>query len=139
MDVTAQAPQPTIKCYRSVSGGKAVKVLYQTFSPNSLYTAGRNLQSYNFERSIDNFGGSFSITVKEDTEKVSNTFMDKVQPLDIFVFSESGSSQKVDFIGVVTTISIGAIASSLNKVLTISGKSIEWLYTYYNINCDIQI
>ena len=28
---------------------------------------------------------------------------------------------------------------NLNKVVTISGKSIEWLFSYFNINCDIQI
>ena len=139
MEVLSQAPQPTIICYHSIVNGAAANIPYQEFTPNSADTSGQNLQSYNFERSIDNFGGSFSFTVKEDTEKITSTFMDKVQPLDVVVISESGSNNKIDFIGVITTISVGGIASNLNKIVTISGKSIEWLYSYFNINCDIQI
>lgn len=140
MDVLVQAPQPTIKCYHSFNNNIVVKskIPYQNFTPGSNDTSGRNLQSYNFERSIENFGGSFSFTIKEDTEKLKDPFMDKVQPLDIIVISESGYDEKIDFIGVVTTISIGGIASNLNKVVTVSGKSIEWLFAYYNINCDIK-
>ena len=141
MIVERQAPQPTIKCYHSVENGAATKKLYQEFTPNSSNISGKNLQSYNFERSLDNFGGSFSFTVKEDiigVEEEKNTFMDQVEPLDIIVISESGT-EKIDFIGVVTTVSIGGIASNLNKVVTVSGKSIEWLFTYLNINCDIKI
>lgn len=139
MEVVNQAPQPIIKCFRSIQGNMAVKLPYISFTPNSADTSGRNLQSYNFERSIDNFGGSFSLTVKEDTENLKDPFMDKVQPLDIIVISETGNDNKIDFIGVVTTISVGAIASNLNKVVTVSGKSIEWLFTYYNINADIKV
>ncbi len=139
MEVVSQAPQPTIKCYHSIVNNTAVQLLYQEFTPKSSYTSGRNLQSYNFERSIDNFGGSFSFTVKEDTEKLIKPFMDEVQPLDIIVISESGDAIQSDFIGVVTTISVGGMANNLNKVVTISGKSIEWLFSYFNINCDIQI
>ena len=139
MEVLRQAPQPTIKCFHSVINDVAAKVLYQEFTPNSAYTSGQNLQSYNFERSLDNFGGSFSFTIKEDTENLKDPFMDKVQPLDVIVISESGYDNRIDFIGVVTTISVGGMASNLNKVVTISGKSIEWLFSYLNINCDIKI
>lgn len=140
MDVLAQAPQPTIKCYHSINEkGNATCIPYQYFTPNSSNTSGRNLQSYNFERSIDNFGGSFSFTVKEDTENLKEPFMDAVQPLDIIVISESGYDTKKDFIGVVTTISVGSIASNLQKSVTVSGKSIEWLFNYYNINADIKV
>ena len=140
MEVLSQAPEPTIKCYHSVIGTQATKDLYQVFSPDSIYTSGKNLQSYNFERSLDNFGGSFSFTIKEDTENLIDPFMDKVQPLDIIEITEgSGFGATVDFIGIVTTISIGGMASNLNKSVTISGKSIEWLFSYLNINCDIKI
>ena len=130
MDVKYQAPQPTIQCYHSsikVSQGSAADVVnniiatqksYYDFTPESRYLSGKNLQSYNFERSLDNFGGSFSFTVKEDISS-ENLFMDEVEPLDIIKISESGSEQKIDFIGVVTKISIGATASTLNKVVTI--------------------
>ena len=163
MEVIAQAPQPTIVCYHSIQKGGLVSLNvpslgslglsvyaksssgavtnpqpYQEFTPNSVDISGKNLQSYNFERSIDNFGGSFSFSVKEDIENSGRLFMDEVEPLDIIVISESGSSNKIDFIGVVTTVSIGGIASTLNKTITISGKSIEWLFLYYNINCDIK-
>ena len=137
MEVLSQAPQPTIKCYHSIVNGKAACLSYQYFTPNSEYPSGKNLQSYNFERSIDNFGGSFSFTVKEDTE-TDDLFMDKVKPLDIIIISESGSDARRDFIGVVTTVSIGGMASNLNKVVTVSGKGIEWLFSYFNINCDIK-
>ena len=138
MEVLTQAPQPTITCYHSVEGGKAVKGMpYQTFTPTSFDTSGKNLQSYNFDNSIDSFGGSFSFTVKEDLVRGS-TFMDQVQPLDMIVISESGSETSIDFIGVVTTVSIGGIASNLNKSVTVSGKSIEYLFTYYNINTDLK-
>jgi len=133
MEVLSQAPQPTIKCYH------LSLTPYQVFTPNSSYTSGKNLQSYNFERSIENFGGSFSFTIKEDTENLKDPFMDKVEPLDIIVISENGSDARRDFIGVVTTISIGGMASNLNKVVTVSGKSIEWLFSYFNIANDIKL
>lgn len=136
MTVERQAPQPTIKCFHSVDGNNAVQSLYQEFTPSSSDISGKNLQSYNFERSLENFGGSFSFTVVEDIVS-DNTFMDAVQPLDIIVISENGDN-KVDFIGVVTTISIGGIASNLAKTVTVSGKSIEWLLCYLNIDCDIK-
>jgi hypothetical protein len=130
METLSQAPQPVIKCYQN-------NTIYQIFSPTSIYTSGRNLQSYNFERSLENFGGSFSFTVKEDVENLNELFMDKVQPLDIIMISEK--DERVDFLGVVTTVSIGAIASNLNKVVTVSGKSIEWLFSYFNIAADIKL
>ena len=135
MEVLSQAPQPTIKCYHL----SITPYQYQVFTPNSSYTSGKNLQSYNFERSIENFGGSFSFTVKEDTEDIKEPFMDKVEPLDIIVISENGSDDRYDFIGVVTTVSIGGMASNLNKVVTVSGKSIEWLFSYFNIANDIHL
>lgn len=138
MEVLSQAPQPTIKCYHTIEKSKATCIPYQYFTPGSEYTSGKNLQSYNFERSLENFGGSFSFTVKEDIENAKDLFMDKVQALDLVIISESGTDARRDFIGIVTTISIGSIASNLNKVVTVSGKSIEWLFSYFNINCDIK-
>lgn len=138
MEVLTQAPQPTIKCYHSVQDNKATQRLYYEFTPTSFDASGRNLQSYNFNRSLEEFGGSFSFTMKENTD-TNNPFMDLVKPLDVIVISESGREDQIDFIGVVTTISVGGIASNLNKVVTISGKSIEWLFNYFNINCDIKL
>ena len=137
MELLSQAPQPIIICYHSIVNGVAAKKPYQHFTPNSSDISGQNLQSYNFDNSIDNFGGSFSFTIKEDITKDKN-FMDQVEPLDVIVISESGNKQRIDFIGVVTTVSIGGIASNLNKSVTVSGKSIEWLFLYYNINTDLK-
>ena len=140
MEVISQAPQPIIKCFHSIVNNKADNVLYQNFTPTSLDRAGRNLQSYTFENSVDSFGGSFSFTMREDIPKNEQytSFMDEVQPLDVIVISEKGDGERVDFIGVVTKISVGGIASNLTKTVTVSGKSIEWLFTYYNMNTDIK-
>ena len=140
MDVLSQAPQPTIKCYHSIVNGKADNELYQSFTPTSLDRAGKNLQSYSFEQSLENFGGSFSFTVKEDIPKNDSysSFMDEVKPLDVIVVSENGDGKRTDFIGVVTKISVGGISSNLTKTVTISGRSIEWLFSYYTMNTDIK-
>lgn len=140
MEVIAQAPQPTIKCYHSITNGVADKDLYQEFTPTSSYISGKNLQSYTFENSVENFGGSFSFSIKEDVPQkaFSDCFMDSVRPLDIVEISESGDGQTIDFIGVITKISVGGIASNLTKTVTVSGYSIEWLFTFLNINTDIK-
>ena len=157
MEVVSQAPQPTIKCYHSISRsehyvsgvsgvygrGSSIQAddrLYQTFSPASRDIAGKNLQSYSFDSSIENFGGSFSFTIKEDIPDnvFTTTFMDEVEPLDIVEISENGTESRVDFIGVVTKVSVGGMSSNLTKTVTVSGRSIEWLFTYFTINTDIK-
>lgn len=138
MEIISQSPQPIISCYSSISKTNKVQAeLYEVFSPNSSYVTGKNLQSYVFEESSpNNFDGSFSFTVKED-ENVGDLFMDKVQPLDVIVISEDGG-KTYSFIGVVTSVSIGCVASNLQKVVTVSGKSIAYLFKYLNINTDIK-
>ena len=141
MEVLSQAPQPTIKCYHSVDKfGNAVKNLYQEFTPTSLDRSGKNLQTYSFDNSVENFGGTFSFTIKEDIPMsvITVNFMDSVKPLDIIEISENGDGHSIDFIGVVTKISVGGISSNLNKTVTVSGRSIEWLFSYLNINTDIK-
>jgi len=137
MEILSQSPQPVIKCYSSIENNKVAQKLYEVFSPNSTYSSGKNLQSYSFEVSTPtNIEGSFSFTVKED-ENTDDLFMDKVSPLDIVVISEDGGTT-YDFIGVVTTISIGCVASNLQKIVTVSGKDISFLFQYLNINTDIK-
>jgi hypothetical protein len=63
--------------------------------------------------------------------------MDKVKPLDVITISEGGDD-KLDFIGVVTTISVGAMSTNLKKQVTVSGKSIEFLFQYLNISLDLK-
>ena len=96
---------------------------YFAFSPENpnAYFSGANIQSYTFSNSIDDIDGSFSITVKEDTRELAageQYFMDQVKKLDVVEIIENGS---VEFYGVVRTISIGATAGAMNKVITISG------------------
>lgn len=139
MDVISQAPQPVIWCYQSVRENEFKPLSYQQFSPNSEFTTGKNLQSYNFSKDIENISGSFSFTVVEDIENIASDelFMDKVKPLDVITISEGGDGI-IDFIGVVTTISVGALSSNLTKQVTVSGKSIEYLFQYLNICLDLK-
>lgn len=139
MNVLVQNPQPIISCYSSIRDGEFNKNLYQIFSPSSNNVSGKNLQSYNFSRDLNDIAGSFSFTVVEDVNVIGyeNLFMDKVKHLDVITISEQGN-KKIDFIGVVTTISVGGIASNLTKQVTVSGKSIFYLFQYLNIYADLK-
>lgn len=111
---------------------------YFAFSPENpnQYFSGANLQSYSFTHSIDDINGSFTITVKEDTKPLAvgqQYFMDQVKKLDVVEFIENGS---VEFYGIVRTISIGATAGAMNKVITISGMSAAGLLNLFNVSTD---
>jgi len=112
---------------------------YFAFSPENpnAYFSGANIQSYTFSNSIDDIDGSFSITVKEDTRELAEGeqyFMDQVKKLDVVEIIENGS---VEFYGVVRTISIGATAGAMNKVITISGISAAGLLNMFSISTDV--
>ena len=111
---------------------------YFAFSPQNpnKYFSGANIQSYTFSNGIDDIDGSFSLTIKEDTRELQDGeqyFMDQVQKLDVVEIIENGS---VEFYGVVRTISIGATAGVLNKVVTVSGISAAGLLNMFNIATD---
>lgn len=129
MTTIVQSPQPKIQFI-----SHKTNTCYQTFSIGSKDVSGKNLQSYTFEKSLKDFSGSFNITIKEDTTQYSNLFLDKVQPLDIVKIYEDGKT--VDFIGLVTTKSFGATAGNANKIISITGKSIEYLFEMYMISGD---
>lgn len=130
MVVLNQSSKPQITFYNYKTG-----TCYQTFSINSTNISGKNLQSYSFERSVKQLTGSFQIQIKEDTTAVTGMFLDKVNHMDIVKISEDGIN--VDFIGFVTTISFGATAANNNKVINISGKSIEGLFDLFMISGDV--
>lgn len=134
MDYRVQSVTPKIeffsyKDYRS----------YQVFSATSNNYSGQNLLSYSFSKSVDNFSGSFQITIREEsdmtvyTENDRKPFLDKVHSLDVVKIIENGEDTP-DFIGVVTTISFTATEG--NKTINISGHSLEYLLEFFTISLD---
>lgn len=130
--VKVQSVTPEV-FFKSYSTGET----YQIFSAlnKDNYISGANLQSYSFQRAVNNLGGSFSISVKERTNNNTNynkTFLDKLSTLDIVLIKENG--QKIDFVGVVTSISY--TASEGGKLINVSGRSIEFLLEFFTIALD---
>lgn len=126
-----QSPQPKIEFYSSQKNeGK----LYQTFSPISDNLSGKNLQSYSFEKSVDQRVGTWNITIKEDISG-NDLFIDKVELLDVVKIYENGTD--LDFIGIVNNITFSASGgNNVNKQISISGNSIEYLFDMYTISLD---
>jgi len=107
---------------------------YKTLNENKV-TIDECLINYNFSRSIANFGGEFTLTVKDNKD---GSFIDDIQPLDIVTISESNIDENdIDFIGVITRVSFSANANGLQRQLNISGKSIEYLMEYLTISEDV--
>lgn len=134
MEVFHQSIQPIIKFHRTIQkGGSSLGDVYQTFSAFS-EGVGKNLLSYSFERSIENYVGNFSITLKEEYSS-KNMFLDEVNLLDVVEISEDGVN--TDFLGIVTDITFAATGgSNTNKQISINGKSIECLFDMYTISLD---
>lgn len=132
MNYHYQATQPVITFSHDVQiNGLEEKDLkeYVIFS-----TSGNTgLQSYSYSRATKDLVGNFTITVKELPK---GNFLDSVRPLDIVKIYESDSTLP-NFIGVVNNISFGAIAGALSKIITISGKSIEYLFDMYKLSLDV--
>ena len=97
-------------------------------------TNNQNLLSYNYERSIDNFAGSFSFSYKESTDRNIEPVMDKFQMLDIVKIYEF---DKPVFIGILTDVSFAAQSGTVQKRVTISGKSAEYLFEILQISLDV--
>ena len=137
--VAVQAVFPEISCYKSDNNSSA----YRVFGANGIGTSGKNLLSCSWKRSRDEFSGQFNFTVKEDVSlppySESNTarpFLDMVEPMDVIAIKNDSTSDKYDFIGIVTDISVSATAGSFQKSISISGKSIEHLFEMYCISLD---
>lgn len=129
MDAIIQTSFPEIKFFRSFSKN----VCYQIFRKDSAFTSGCNLLSYSFTRSMNNYVGSFTLSMKEDI-KGKDLFIDRVKNLDVVEIIENGEPV---FFGVITSISYSALANGLNKTVNISGKSIEYLFDYLNISFNV--
>lgn len=134
MGSLVQSTVPVIKFHSCLDKANC----YQIFSPNSRFASGTNLQSYSFSRSVNNLEGQFQITIKEDFDSAKmfyeETFYDKVENLDVVEFFENDVLQ---FVGVVTDRSFSATANGLQKTISISGKSIEYLFSYLNISFNV--
>ena len=132
MGFVIQKTSPKIEFYSSKTN-----LPYQVFAKdNESQQSGQNLQSYSFQKSINNIAGTFQIVVKEDVDGFSNSnsFYNNVNTLDIVTISEGNDD--IDFIGVVTTISYAGQANGFQKLINISGRSIEFLFEYLNISLD---
>lgn len=129
--IKIQSAQPIIEFVDCNSNA-----IYHTFSPTSTDVSGQGLQSYNFTRSTEQFSGQFSISIKEDTNNkiLSESFSDKVKALDIIKIYEHNNNI-ADFIGIVTTMTINGNANG-QKILTISGQSIECLFEFLTLSLD---
>lgn len=108
---------------------------YFTFKAGGTAISSENLQSYSYQRSVNTFSGSFSITYKEDITK-KETFLDMLEPMDIVKIYEKGNSE-LSFIGVVMDISYTSSTQGFQRLITITGKSIEYLFEMLNISLDI--
>lgn len=130
MTTVTQSVSPTILVYSHEN-----KRVYYEFSANSHDLSGKNLQSYSFLKSINNFTGTFQFTVKENIENYTKglSFYNNVRNLDVVVIKEN---QDIDFIGVITSVSFSGVANGFQKVINISGKSIEYLFEYLTISLD---
>lgn len=130
--VVVQSVTPQIEFISYKNGA-----VYQEFSASSNYVSGMNLQSYQYQRSVNSFGSAFSITVKEtsnnDLLETRAPFLDRVHTLDVVKIKENDLGS-VNFVGVVTNIAY--TASENSKLITISGKGIEFLLEYFTIALD---
>lgn len=125
-----QTSQPKLMLYH-ISNGKC----YQIFSPTSDSGSGRNLLNYSFQRALKTVTGSFSMTVKEDPDDTKENFLNNVETFDIVEIYEDGET--LDFRGVITSISYSADANSLNRNISIQGKSVIWLLESLNLNTEL--
>lgn len=128
-----QSTFPEVKIYSSL--GDSMQP-YHIFSANSNFASGTNLISYSFSRSINSLEGEFSLSFKEDIDSSQTIlkFYDQVKPLDIVEFYED---EDLVFIGVITNKSFTSMASGLQKTISLSGRSIEYLFSFFNISFNV--
>lgn len=106
--------------------------VYHTFSESE----DSSLQSYSFNRSVNNIDGAFSITIKSDSvNKDTENFINEINPLDIIIIYESDKNKK-DFIGIVSNIGFANTSTQGGGIISVSGKSIDSLFNRYKISVD---
>lgn len=128
MQITTQTTFPTVSLYNENN------ICYQTFTAGGKSIAANNLQGYTYQRSVNTLSGSFSLTIKENMD-TDETFLDKVHNLDVVTISELNKT--TDFIGVITSISYTSNAQNLQRIITISGNSLEFLFEFLEISLDL--
>ncbi len=138
MEYKIQSASPVIKLYHFTNNKKDLYHIFSASDKNNLYSSGQNLQNYSFQRSTNTLTGSFSLTVKEDVKvlKEDDYFMNKVSTFDLVEIYEK-NEQKLDFMGIITSVSYNADASSLSKYISIQGKSAIYLLDSLNICMDV--
>lgn len=87
------------------------------------------LLSYSFSRSVNSLYGEFEIQIKDN-----DRLIDKLNPLDVVYIYEK--KDKVSFIGIIKTLSLGATAGAYNKSVYISGVSVGALFEMMNLSTD---
>ena len=119
-----QSFQPRIEVFSRFNSKKSTGVVFDGRSENGLL-------SYEFNRSLTISGGTFNFTFKDTTQA-----MDKMSMLDYVKFYEH---DKLAYIGIITDISFSASASSgrVQKTVSVSGKTIEYLFDMLQISLDI--
>lgn len=129
MQVISQSFVPKITLSRFDNGSYSI---YETFYSGVNNT---NLQSYSWERSINNFSGSFSFSFKEAINAADdNLLMDKIESLDLVHIYEH---DKLVFIGVITDVSFSAQSGNIQKRVSVNGKSIEYLFEMLQVSLDV--
>lgn len=128
-----QTTIPIIKFSRINSSGIMTPVY--SFDGHKPNTKGANIVSYNFSKSVNELSGDFSIVIKDDED---GNFIDSIQPLDVVTINESHILENdIDFYGVVTRVSFSAMANGFQRQISISGKSIDYLFEYLTISEDV--
>lgn len=117
-----------IECYHTKNKNKQS---YYEFSPTSNYLAGKNLLSYNFDKSVNQLSCNFAFTLRD----VDSDFFDRVETLDV-VKIYPDLTKKEFFLGVITDIGYSASATG-QRIVNVKGKSIFWLFEYLNLTLDV--
>lgn len=119
-----QSFQPRIEVFSRFNSQKSTGIVFDG-------QAGNNLLSYEFNRSLTISGGTFNFTFKDTKQS-----MDKLSMLDYVKFYEHG---RLAYIGIITDISFSASAGNgrVQKTVSVSGKTVEYLFEMLQISLDI--
>lgn len=117
-----------IECYHTRN---KIPENYYEFSPTSIFLSGKNLLSYNLDKSVNQLSSNFSFTLRD----INSDFFNKVETLDVIKIYPDFSKSDF-FLGVITDIGYSASATG-QRVVNIKGKSIFWLFEYLNLTLDV--
>lgn len=135
MYAQTQFNYPIVKIYSFSTGQQKYE-----FNPNSNNAESKTLINLNYSQAINVFSGTFSFSVKDIGKKtgIENKYLiDTIDYLDVVCISTC--DEQILFIGVVTDITFNAIASGMQRITTISGKSIGYLFEYMTVYLNAAI